>query len=117
IGGPLTGYRHSIKKAYKNYPEAAENVLDIGIGTGNFIAEYIGDAKKVYGVDISTKMLEEAKKKFPSIKVETGDFNNIPFESVYFDLITSSFSLHEVTLSNRDADFKYVRRLFKQDST
>jgi Methylase involved in ubiquinone/menaquinone biosynthesis len=82
IGGPLTGYRHSIKKAYKNYPEAAENVLDIGIGTGNFIAEYIKDAKNVYGVDISPKMLEETKKKFPSIKVETGDFNNIPLKVI-----------------------------------
>ena len=117
IGGPLTGYRDSIKKAHKNYPEAAENVLDIGIGTGNFIAEYIEDAKNVYGVDISTKMLEEAKKKFPSIKVETGDFNNIPFESDYFDLITSSFVFHEVPLSKREDAFKEVSRLLKQGGT
>jgi hypothetical protein len=27
-------------------------------------------------------MLEETKKKFPSIKVETGDFNNIPLKVI-----------------------------------
>lgn len=75
IGGPLTGYRDSIKKAYKNYPEAAENVLDIGIGTGNFIAEYIEDAKNIYGVDISPKMLEEAIKEVSRLLKQGGTLN------------------------------------------
>lgn len=113
IGGPLTNYRVSIKKAFRNYPIGAENVLDIGVGTGNFLAEYVDHSKNLYGIDISSNMLEETKHKIPSINISVGSFNEIPYESNYFDLIISSFCFHEVSLSERAVAFKEVNRVLK----
>lgn len=117
VGGPLTDYRDSLDQAYENHPQAGENILDIGVGTGNFIEKYIEDSSNAYATDISPKMLDEAKKKFPSLTTEVADFNKIPFEDGQFDLIISSFAFHEVHMSDRSAAIKEVSRLLKAGGT
>lgn len=117
IGGPLTNYRVSMEQAYNNHSIAGENVLDIGVGTGNFISHYMDDFENAYATDISPNMLSETKKKFPSIKCEVADFTNIPFEDNHFDLIISSFAFHEVPLSDRHLAMKEISRLLKSGGT
>lgn len=106
-----------MKKAYNNHNTAGENVLDIGVGTGNFISYYMNDIKNAYATDISPNMLLETKKKFPSIKCEIADFNDISFGDHQFDLIISSFAFHEVPLSNRHLSMKEISRLPKPGGT
>ncbi len=69
----------------------AGRLLDIGCGDGNFtmlMAKSCG-AKEVYGVDISEKGVEMAKKNgIKAFKVDV-DEEGLPFSDNYFDVVTA----------------------------
>lgn len=69
----------------------AERFLDIGCGDGNFttlMAKSCG-AKDVYGVDISEKGVEMARKNgIKAFKVDV-DEERLPFDDNYFDVVTA----------------------------
>ena len=73
-----------------------KSVLDIGIGNGRILANYLQNAKKsvIYGVDISEKMVNVCKKKFqknPAVaKLAVHDFSKskLPFDTT-FDFISA----------------------------
>lgn len=83
-------------------------LLDIGTGNGFVLTEVtkqLNDANsfELYGVDISSKMIEEAKNRcneFPQIKIIEADNNKLPFPDDFFDVVTNklatNFSMMEV---------------------
>lgn len=60
-------------KQHKPAETQFEKVLDLGCGTGLSAIELKKDAKEIYGLDLSKKMLEEAKKKGIYQKTIYGD--------------------------------------------
>lgn len=62
-------------------------ILDLGCGTGRFL----GFAN--YGIDISPKMIEIAKEKFPEKEITEGSVVKISYPENYFDFI---FSFHVI---------------------
>ena len=69
-------------------------ILDVGCGGGNN-CQYIDDKDgfQAYGIDFSDSMLKEARKRYPSIKVEKMDMTNISLPDQAFDGILSNCSL------------------------
>lgn len=56
------------------------NVLDVACGTGVLFPDYIKrQVKKITAIDISPKMVEIAKSKFPNVNVLCGDVETTPF--------------------------------------
>jgi ubiquinone/menaquinone biosynthesis C-methylase UbiE len=79
-----------------------EKVLDIGFGTGRAVlalARSVGEAGKVYGIDISPRMLDVASAKTAGRGYETrvelvlGDASHLPYDSEFFDAVFMSFVL------------------------
>ncbi len=75
--------------------------LDIGCGTGNFIAEILfrNEAATVVGIDFSPAMIKRAQEKVSNFKTETelliADFNEgLPFENSFFDHVICSNVLY-----------------------
>ena len=69
-----------------------KKVLDLGCGTGRGIKQLYGlNAGEVYGVDVSEKMLEIAKKKFKTANLVLADSEKLPFEYESFDVVTGLF--------------------------
>jgi ubiquinone/menaquinone biosynthesis C-methylase UbiE len=74
--------------------------LDIGCGTGFAIAEAarkVGGHGQFFGIDLSTKMIEQAKRKFDGIGNFTfieSNAESIPLESNFFDVIICTNSFH-----------------------
>ena len=72
-----------------------DKVLDIATGTGNVaieVAQLVGNSGLVVGVDISTKMIEQARKKatalnLKNIEFQLADGENINFPDNSFNLI------------------------------
>jgi ubiquinone/menaquinone biosynthesis C-methylase UbiE len=79
-----------------------EKVLEIGFGTGHSVlalARSVGESGKVYGVDISPRMLESTLAKVAGsgyaerVELVPGDAAHLPFKTEFFDAVFMSFVL------------------------
>ena len=83
----------------KKYLNKNDIVLDYGCGTGTKTIELAGKVKKIHGIDISSKMIEAAKRGALEHKIENVDFIHATiFDERYkresFDVITAFGVLH-----------------------
>lgn len=82
-----------IKQLFAQFPDA-ENVLEVGCGTGHFtrwIASSL-DAEAV-GLDISKPMLKEAKKLWPQGALLQAEGTRLPFKDKSVDIVFFMASL------------------------
>lgn len=76
--------------------------LDVACGPGHLLCDLaqLAPKLKLYGLDISSNMLEAAHKKFKKkgldrrIRLYLGSAYDLPFEDNYFDLVTNTLALH-----------------------
>ena len=79
-----------------------EVVLEIGFGTGHClkrIAGWVGEEGRVYGIDISSGMLEVSRRRLERaglldrVELQCGDAARLPYEDNSFDAVFMSFTL------------------------
>ncbi len=94
-------------------PEKGNRVLDIGCGTGKFLADLVGPEGKVVGVDSDPERLKMAREKYPADNLEylEGTAESIPVENSYFDVAYSNYAIH--WCEDKDAVFKQVAKKLK----
>ena len=70
------------------------NILDVGCGGGNN-CQYINekDEFQAYGIDFSDGMIEQARKRYPNVKIKKMDMTNITFPDLTFDGISIDVKL------------------------
>ena len=93
-------------------------VLDVATGTGLIAFEAAGIAEKVYGIDISPKMLKVAKRKMKehsadNIEFRLEDVYETSFSNNMFDVVICSNALH-IMKAPKLALFE-MRRVLKHD--
>lgn len=108
------------KKLIKNLISSSpDTVLDIATGTGDVAikaAENIPDAK-IYGLDLSSKMLEIAEKKVVAreldkrITFQQGDSENLPYADNSMDAITCAFGVRN--FQNLNQGLREMYRVLK----
>ncbi|MCL5073651.1 MAG: methyltransferase domain-containing protein [Actinobacteria bacterium] len=96
-----------------------EIALDLGCGAGldlYFYARSSGGKGKVYGLDISSEMIEKAKHNMKSVKIDNvelvcGSSDNIPFKDDFFDVVASN-GIYNLS-PDKEKVFKEVYRVLK----
>lgn len=91
--------RGKFKKVYWFFSKYARNkgrILEIGCGNGRNLIPFVEIGCEAYGIDFSSKMLNEARKFCPKAKYKKADIRKIPFNEDYFDYVLSVASLHHV---------------------
>jgi 2-polyprenyl-3-methyl-5-hydroxy-6-metoxy-1,4-benzoquinol methylase len=88
-----------ILEKLRKYLKAGDIVLDYGCATGSIAIAMTGMVKEVHGIDLSSKMIEIAKRKAGECKVKNIDFTHATIfdESLKqgsLDVILSSSILH-----------------------
>lgn len=73
--------------------QPGERILDLGCGTGALTSEIAATGAEVVGVDRSSEMIDEARKKFPRLRFEVSDARTLPFPAE-FDAVFSNAALH-----------------------
>ncbi len=65
------------------------NLLEVGCGWGRLFAIYAAYGMSIYGIDISAKMIEEARKQnIPELtELKESVAEDIPYESDFFDFV------------------------------
>lgn len=75
-------------------PAQARRVLDLGCGTGFFLAELERLRPGAVGLDISHAMLRVSEQYVPGARLVTADAEQLPFRPQSFDAIFCKGSLH-----------------------
>lgn len=83
----------AVKRLLHHYINDYSKVLDIGCGTGFSLDLRRVDPQNYIGVDISTKMLKEASRKYPTHVFFRHDMRNGVLSSREFDIALSLFSV------------------------
>lgn len=101
--------------------QPTDKVLDIGFGGGVTIEEMLKtiDTGKIYGVDFSQVMVEQAKHKFKpeiesdKVSIEFGDVKQLPFTECTFNKICTVNTIYfwDEPLAN----LKEIKRVLKSD--
>lgn len=106
---------YSFQEVEKNIQITDTNILDLGTGTGAWIANFKrAGANQVIGVDFARNMIDEAKKNYPDIEFQIGDAENLhQFPDQSFDIVTASFVLHGVKKNKRQNILNEMKRVSK----
>jgi len=96
-------------KTIRKY-KASGKLLDVGCGTGFFLA-YAERYYDVHGIDISEYALKEARQRARKAKLSVGDATNLHYENDYFDIVTC-FDLLE-HLPNPGLALQEFRRILR----
>jgi trans-aconitate methyltransferase len=75
------------------HPKAGESILDLGCGTGDLTHEISQSGAEVAGIDASSDMINQARKKFPGLEFWEADGQQFKTERQY-DAVFSNAALH-----------------------
>jgi ubiquinone/menaquinone biosynthesis C-methylase UbiE len=86
------------------YQLKPKRILEIGC-SGALKLDYLSNqiGAECYGIDPSSKAIEEAKQKFPHLNLNIGTADNLEFENEFFDIVIFGFCLY---LCDREDLFK-----------
>lgn len=97
-----------------------QNILDIATGTGDMIIQLSKFTNaKIYGIDISNKMLEIAKDKLKNLNIKnevilsTMPAEKLVYDDEYFDAITVAFGVRN--FENINESIKEIYRVLKKN--
>ena len=69
-------------------------ILDLACGTGNYTQAIAGGDRRVLGIDVSARMVTEARRNRPSIPFVRGDARTLPFWNKTFAAVTCCLAIH-----------------------
>jgi len=93
------------------YPQAGGRYLDIGCGTGNYLAALSKKGLSLYGVDPSETMLDAARHKGTGAILLHTSAENIDLDDAFFDGCVAVLTFHHWV--NRVGGLKEIKRLLK----
>ncbi|MCJ7805513.1 class I SAM-dependent methyltransferase [Patescibacteria group bacterium] len=81
---------HPAMKILAKLAKGANQILDMGCGEGTRL-NFVARGKECYGIDISSKAIGLAKKKYSKLHFTVGDLETLPYKNESFDLVYSAF--------------------------
>lgn len=101
-------------KKLADYVLSGEKVLDSGCANGRLFEVLREKNVDYFGIDISEKLIEIAKRKYPEAKFQVADALNLPFPSDFFDKVYSISVLHNIPSHEFQLQYlKETRRVLK----
>lgn len=105
-GFPFAGYDRVLGAVFRAARvQQGMRVLDVGVGTGNLARLFLDAGCQVWGVDVSTKVLAQARQRLPGVRLVRADLTRrLPEEvRVGFDRIVSTYFFHEFPMTEKVA--------------
>ena len=101
---------------FRDYVKEGDEILDIGCGNGRLLELLKGKNIEYIGVDNSERLIDIAKRRYPTKKFLVADTLNLPFPNDYFDKIFLIAVLHNIP--SKELRFKTLqeaRRVLKPE--
>jgi SAM-dependent methyltransferase len=90
---------------------ARVRALDVGCGAGTFDTFVAGALGALEGADVSTAMVEEARRRNPGVEYHVADAKSLPSPDGAFDLVLAVCVLHHVPPPERHGVVAELRRV------
>ena len=101
----------ALRRALQYLPRHGR-VLDVACGTGRVTALLVGEGfDEVVGTDVSTAMMDVAKRRLPGVEFLQGDATRLPMESASFAAVTCIGLLMHLDASARVAVLRELARI------
>jgi len=94
-------------KELADYTFSGERVLDSGCANGRLLEVLKDKNVDYFGIDVSEKLIEIAKRNYPRAKFQVSDALNLPFPSNFFDKVYSISVLHNIP--SKDFQLRYLK--------
>lgn len=101
---PFLGYSETLERVIQWAEiQPGMRVLDLGCGTAALTSRFASLGCQSTGVDFSPKMIEIARRKFPSLALHVNDIRAVPkeFKDLRFDRIVSTYAFHHFSLPEK----------------
>jgi len=103
-------------KFLKEYATNKDKILDLGCGNGRLYELFEEMPVDYYGIDISEKLIEIAKSRYPNTKFQVADALNLPFPDNFFNKIFSIAVFHHIPSEKFRLQFlKEAKRVLKPE--
>ena len=89
---PLKGVAAALHALAEIVP--VERILEVGCGTGRWLAELEATGSKMYGLDLAGGMLHKANGRMKQAHLTLGRAGRLPFREAIFDLVFCVNALH-----------------------
>jgi len=89
-------------------PKKNSKILEVGVGSGLHLKEMYKTCKNIIGIDISTKMLKEAREKTGVKNLIVADTENMPFKDLSFDMVYTISTLHHTDYKKSISEFSRI---------
>jgi SAM-dependent methyltransferase len=83
-------YHQQLRRIFSFYISPDHSVLEVGSGTGNLLAAL--KPKRGVGIDLSSKMVEAAAKKYPELEFRVDDVENLQTKETFDYIVLSDVS-------------------------
>ncbi len=108
-------------EAYKDYLRPGQTIIDLGCGNGRLLQFIEKEASNWHqktfhyvGLDTSSNLLSEARKKYPGKTFQRGDMTKIPLKDKSADIIFCIRAFHHLPTRNlRQKSLKEIKRVLK----
>lgn len=84
-------------------PQPGERIIDLGCGTGDLTFEISRSGAEVTGIDLSESMIAKAKTKYPGLRFEVGDAEQLGSADPV-DAVFSNAALHWIKNAGKAAE-------------
>ncbi len=103
------------QKKFESFLKRGAKILDAGCGPGRDTKYFTDHRYDTIGIDFSSSMLAEAKKRFPDCKFSLMDMRKLTFEPESFNGIWCCASLLHFRREELPAVFKNINKVLKED--
>lgn len=101
--------------AFQKYVKKGMTVADIGCGNGRLLRNLPSNVQYI-GIDLTERLLEKARKKYPSGQFLKGDILHIPLENESIDITFCIAVLHHIPSKElREKAVQELKRITKRD--
>jgi SAM-dependent methyltransferase len=101
-------------KKLADYVSQSDRILDSGCGNGRLLGVLKDKNIDYFGIDISERLIEIAKKNYPKAQFRVDDALNLPFPDNFFDKVYSISVLHHIPSKYFQLQYlKEIKRVLK----
>lgn len=99
-------------ECFRSYVKEGDQILDVGCGNGRLYQLFESPSMssvQFTGIDISEKLIDLAKKTYPTCTFTAGDMRILPYDDNFFDVVFSLVAFHH--LPDRESQIQSLQEM------